>query len=84
MIDWDSVSVTIPNIIDNNWESSVSHEASSWKIDEQKLFYLTSRGITTEKATSMIINWFFSDITKKLPLEYAWELNTLIDMEIGN
>jgi len=82
LIDWDSVSVTIPNIMDNNWESSVSHEASSWKIDEQKLFYLTSRGITTEKATSMIINWFFSDITKKLPLEYAWELNTLIDMEV--
>jgi Fe-S cluster assembly scaffold protein SufB len=35
-----------------------------------------------DKATSMIVNWFFSDITKKLPLEYAGELNTLIEMEM--
>jgi Fe-S cluster assembly protein SufB len=84
LIDWNSVSITIPNIIDQNWTSIVSHEASTWKIDESKLFYLTSRGIELNKATSMIVNWFFSQITKKLPLEYAWELNTLIDMEMEN
>ena len=82
LIDWDSVSITIPNIIDNNWSSSIAHEASAWKIDEWKLFYLTSRGIKADKAKSMIVNWFFSEITKKLPLEYAGELNTLIEMEM--
>jgi len=82
LIDWDSTSITIPNIKDNNWSASIAHEASTWKIDESKLFYLTSRGIKPDKATSMIVNWFFSEITKKLPLEYAWELNTLIEMEM--
>lgn len=84
LIDWESTSITIPNIIDQNWTAIVSHEASTWKIDESKLFYLTSRGIELNKATSMIVNGFFSQITKKLPLEYAWELNTLIDMEMEN
>jgi len=84
LIDGDSVSITIPNIIDHNGTSSISHEASTWKIDESKLFYLTSRGIELDKATSMIVNGFFSQITKKLPLEYAGELNNLIDMEMEN
>lgn len=82
LIDENSTSITIPNIIDQNWSSVISHEASTWKIDEWKLFYLTSRWIKLDKATSMIVNGFFSQITKKLPLEYAGELNTLIDMEM--
>lgn len=82
ILDWKSTSITIPNIIDHNNNSSIAHEASTWKIDESKLFYLISRGIDIDKATSMIVNWFFSDITKKLPLEYAGELNTLIEMEM--
>jgi len=84
LIDWNSTSITIPSIIDENWSSTIAHEASAGKIDEWKLFYLTSRGIKPDKATSMIVNWFFSEITKKLPLEYAWELNTLIEMEMEN
>ncbi|NCQ81810.1 hypothetical protein GW750_03225 [bacterium] len=40
-------------------------------MDEQELFYLTSRGIDEEKAMAMIVNGFFSDIVKQLPLEYA-------------
>jgi len=84
LLDDESVSVTIPTIRDNNWNTSIAHEASTWKIDQTKLFYLTSRGIELDKATSMIVSWFFSQITKKLPLEYAWELNTLIDIEMEN
>lgn len=82
LIDDRSVSITIPNIVDNNGSTNISHEASTGKIDESKLFYLNSRGIKLEKATSMIVNWFFSQVTKKLPLEYAGEFNTLIDMEM--
>ena len=84
ILDKDSVSITIPTIKDNNGNASISHEASTWKIDESKLFYLSSRGIEISKATSMIVNWFFSQVSKKLPLEYAWELNTLIDIEMEN
>jgi Fe-S cluster assembly protein SufB len=77
-----SVSTTIPDIICNNQSSIIAHEASAGKIDESKIFYLTSRGIPAEKALSMIVNWFFSSVVKKLPLEYAGELNKLIDMEM--
>ncbi|HRX64028.1 MAG TPA: Fe-S cluster assembly protein SufB [Candidatus Absconditabacterales bacterium] len=82
LIDDKSTNITIPNIVDNSDSSSISHEAYTGKMDEEKLFYLTSRGITLDKATSMIVNGFFSKITKKLPLEYAGELNTLIEMEM--
>jgi Fe-S cluster assembly protein SufB len=43
---------------------------------------LQSRGIDAEKAMAMIVNWFFSEIVKKLPMEYAGELNKLIEMEM--
>lgn len=77
-----SVSDTIPNIITDNHSSIISHEATAWKIDENKIFYLQSKWISKEKAMSMIINGFISPVLKKLPLEYAWELNRLIEMEI--
>ena len=58
-----------------------------WKLDahvtdEQFLFYLQSRGLSEEKAMTMIVNGFISPVVKKLPLEYAWELNRLIEMEM--
>jgi len=82
IIDDESVSTTIP-LIDVLCDSAlVSHEASAGKIDEQKLFYLQSRGIPQDKALAMIVNGFFSEIVKKLPMEYAWELNKLIEMEM--
>lgn len=77
-----SVSQTIPDIICDNAESTVAHEASAGKVSEQELFYLMSRGISETKAMSMIVNGFFSSIVKKMPLEYAGELNTLIEMEM--
>ena len=60
----------------------MAHEASAGKIDDAQLFYLMSRGIDEEKAMAMIVNGFFSSIVKKLPLEYAGELNKLIEMEM--
>lgn len=82
LLDGISVSATLPTINVWNDSSVVAHEASAGNIDESQLFYLTSRWIEADKATAMIVNWFFSSIVKKLPLEYAWELNKLVDMEM--
>ncbi len=76
-----SISDTIPTINVANSDSIVWHEASAWKISEEELFYLRSRGIKEEEATAMIVNWFLSPIMKELPLEYASEMNVLIAME---
>lgn len=82
LLDDQSVSTTIPHIDCQVDSGVVAHEASAGKVDEEKLFYLTSRGVDEEKAMGLIVNGFFADIVKKLPLEYAGELNTLIEMEM--
>ena len=51
---------------------------------EDQLFYLMSRGLSEEEATNMIVSGFIEPIVKELPLEYAVELNRLIQMEIEN
>lgn len=76
-----SVSDTVPNIIVWNSSSTVWHEASAWKINEDDLFYLRSRWISEDEAKAMIVNWFISGVVKELPLEYASEMNVLIAME---
>jgi len=81
LVDEFSVSKAVPDISVQNDSSIVSHEASAGKINEDFLFYLQSRWISEIQAQSMIVNGFLSDITKKLPLEYAWEFNKLIQME---
>jgi Fe-S cluster assembly protein SufB len=81
-LDDESVSDTIPTIQVQTDDATVSHEATAWKIDENQLFYLMSRWLSHEKAMAMIVNGFISSITKQLPLEYAWELNHLIEMEM--
>ena len=82
LLDEISVSDTIPTIQIKTDDATVSHEATAGKIDENQLFYLMSRWLTEEKAMAMIVNGFVSSITKELPLEYAWELNHLIQMEM--
>jgi len=82
LMDEKSISTTIPNIDVQNGSATVAHEATAGQIDEEELFYLNSRGIDQEKAMAMIVNGFFSPIVKKMPLEYAWELNKLIEMEM--
>jgi len=84
LLDEISISDTIPTIQIKTNDATVSHEATAWKIDENQLFYLMSRWLTEEKAMAMIVNGFLSSITKELPLEYAWELNHLIQMEMEN
>lgn len=82
ILDEESVSKTIPVIECDNALALVSHEASAGKVDEFQLFYLMSRGLETEKAMSLLVNGFVSSVVKQLPLEYAGELNRLIELEM--
>lgn len=82
LLDDVSVSDTIPVIHCENTDATISHEATAGKIDENQLFYLMSRWLSEEKAMAMIVNGFVSSVTKQLPLEYAGELNHLIELEM--
>jgi len=73
---------TYPYIEIEQNDANVGHEASVSKIGEEQLFYLTSRGISVIEAMAMIVRGFIEPIAKELPLEYAVELNRLIEMEM--
>jgi Fe-S cluster assembly protein SufB len=61
---------------------TLGHEATVSKVSDEQLFYLMSRGITRNEAETMIVNGFIEPFTKELPLEYAVELNRLIQLEM--
>lgn len=82
LLDERSISTTIPKIHVGNDSSTIAHEASAGRVDETQLFYMMARGLDEEKAMAMIVNGFISPIVKKLPLEYAAELNRLVEMEM--
>lgn len=82
LFDDQSISNTIPLIQCDNADGVVAHEASAWKINESELFYFMARGLDEKKSLSMIVNGFFSSVVKKLPLEYAGELNKLVELEM--
>jgi Fe-S cluster assembly protein SufB len=73
---------TYPYIEIEENDANVGHEASVSKIGEEQLFYLTSRGISEPEAMAMIVRGFIEPIAKELPLEYAVELNRLIELEM--
>lgn len=73
---------TYPYIEIEENDANVGHEASVSKIGEEQLFYLTSRGIAPDEAMAMIVRGFIEPIAKQLPLEYAVELNRLIELEM--
>ncbi len=82
LIDEASVANTYPALkIDTN-DVSVAHEARIGKIGEEQLFYLMSRGLSEEDARRLIVSGFVEPIVKALPLEYALELNKLIELEM--
>jgi len=73
---------TYPYIeIDEN-QSSIGHEASVSKVGEEQLFYLVSRGMSTEQAMTMVVRGFIEPIAKEVPFEYAIELNRLIELQM--
>ncbi|CAN5702508.1 Fe-S cluster assembly protein SufB [soil metagenome] len=73
---------TFPYIEIEEQSASVGHEASVSKIGAEQLFYLMSRGLAEDEAAAMIVRGFIEPIAKLLPLEYAVELNRLIEMEM--
>lgn len=78
IIDDNSKSDTIPKNIVNNNSSTLEHEATVSKIDQEKLFYLMSRGLNEEKAKELLIIGFIDKFKEELPMEYAVELNNLL------
>lgn len=82
IMDNDSVSNTYPFMKVDNTTAQVSHEATVGKITDDQIFYLMSRGLSEAEATKLIISGFIEPIVKALPLEYAVELNKLIELEV--
>ena len=82
MLDDISVSDTIPVNDIRNDEVEFSHEASIGKISDKTIFYLMSRGISEEDAKAMIVRGFAYEVSKELPVEYAVEMNNLINLEL--
>ncbi|CAN5625593.1 Fe-S cluster assembly protein SufB [soil metagenome] len=73
---------TYPYIEIEEERVSIGHEATVSKVAEEQIFYLQSRGLSEDQAMSMIVNGFIEPIAKELPLEYAVELNRLIQLEM--
>ncbi|MBI4159366.1 Fe-S cluster assembly protein SufB [Candidatus Woesearchaeota archaeon] len=82
MVDNISQSNTIPYIQIMEDKSEIGHEATTGKISKEKIFYLMSRGLSESDAKKLIVSGFIEPITKRLPGEYAIELNRLIEMEM--
>jgi Fe-S cluster assembly protein SufB len=83
ILDERSRSNTYPYMEINSDDVSVEHEARVSKISEEQLFYLMSRGLSEQEASLMIVNGFLDPLVKKLPMEYAVELNRLIELEMA-
>lgn len=82
LLDAQSISNTHPVLNINNADVEVAHEATVGRIGEDELFYLMGRGLSAEEATRLVVSGFLEPIVKTLPLEYAIELNKLIELEM--
>src|SRR5436190_5155759 len=82
ILDEDSRTDTYPYIDIKENAVDIGHEATVSKIGEEQLFYLMSRGLTEEEASAMVVSGFIEPITKELPLEYAVEMNRLIQLQM--
>jgi Fe-S cluster assembly protein SufB len=82
LLDPASRSDTYPTIEVDEADVNIGHEATVSKIGEEKLFYLMSRGLTEEEATTMVVSGFIEPLVKELPMEYAVEMNRLIQLQM--
>jgi Fe-S cluster assembly protein SufB len=82
ILDPRSRSDTYPYIEVAEQDASVGHEASVSRIGEEQLFYLMSRGLSESEASTMIVSGFIEPLVKELPMEYAVELNRLIELQM--
>src|SRR3954462_2884118 len=82
LLDEDSRSDTYPTIRIGEDDVNVGHEATVSKVGDEQVFYLQSHGISEEEASKLIVNGFIEPITKELPMEYAVEMNRLIELQM--
>ena len=82
LIDDQSRSDTYPVIEIDEDEVNIGHEASVSKVGEEQLFYLMSRGLSAEQSASMVVRGFIEPLVKELPMEYAVELNRLVELQM--
>jgi Fe-S cluster assembly protein SufB len=82
LLDEESRSDTYPTIRIGEDNVDVGHEATVSKIGEEQLFYLMSRGLSEEEASGMIVGGFIEPFTRELPMEYAVEMNRLIELQM--
>jgi Fe-S cluster assembly scaffold protein SufB len=83
ILDEESRSDTYPYMEIEENDAEIGHEATVSKVGEEQLFYLMSRGLTEDQATSMIVAGFIEPIVKELPMEYAVEMNRLIELNMA-
>jgi len=82
LLDARSRSDTYPYIEIDEEDVTIGHEASVSKVGEEQLFYLMSRGLSEEEATTMVVSGFIEPLVKELPMEYAIEMNRLIQIQM--
>jgi Fe-S cluster assembly protein SufB len=82
LVDTISRSDTYPYVDIREDDVSMGHEATVSKVSEDQLFYLMSRGLSEDEAMAMIVRGFIEPIAKELPMEYALELNRLIELQM--
>ncbi|HSF82155.1 MAG TPA: Fe-S cluster assembly protein SufB [Anaerolineales bacterium] len=82
LLDEESRSDTYPYIEIDSDDVTIGHEASVSKVGEEQLFYLMSRGLSEEQATTMVVSGFIEPLVKELPMEYAIEMNRLIQLQM--
>ncbi len=82
ILDPESRSDTYPYIEIAEQDVTIGHEATVSRIGEEQLFYLTSRGMTEAEASTMIVSGFIEPLVKELPMEYAIEMNRLIQLQM--
>jgi len=83
ILDGQSRSDTYPTIEIDEQDVTIGHEASVSKVGEEQLFYLMSRGLSEEEATTMVVSGFIEPLVKELPMEYAVEMNRLIQLQMS-
>ncbi len=83
LLDPQSRSDTYPYIEIDEEDVTIGHEASVSKVGEEQLFYLMSRGLSEEEATTMVVSGFIEPLVKELPMEYAVEMNRLIQLQMA-
>ena len=82
LLDPQSRSDTYPTIESGSKDVTIGHEATVSRIGEEQLFYLNSRGLSDEEATTMVVSGFIEPLVKELPMEYAVEMNRLVKLQM--